>query len=160
MGIVWSQTWVVSVVVVWSCLGVGCERKVAMPTGTSPTQPQQAGAVKNRVDKEKAQQYMRQLYIAYMATQAMSPEGPRSEEDLKAQLEGGDKLLKSPRDGQKFIICYGVNLSNLPKGASETLLMWESTANSEGARCGVLADGRPVYLTEDEFRRFPKANDK
>lgn len=140
-------------------LAIGCERKVAMPTGTVATQPEGAGTVKNRVDRDKAQFQLRQLYTAYMASQAMG-DGPRTEDDLKANLEGGDRLLRSPRDGEKFVICYNVKLSSLPQGATETLLMWESSANSEGKRCGLMADGRPVYLTEDEFRRLPKADDK
>lgn len=107
----------------------------------------------NRVHKEKALLQLKQLHLAYFNCIASNGRPPQSEDDLKAVLENGDRLLKSPRDGKPFVFAFGVDPAKLDTPASETLLIWESTADSDGHRCALTAAGIPVQLSEAEFQK-------
>jgi len=80
---------------------------------------------------------------------------PPREEDLRDIIN----VCRSQRDGQAFVIIWGVNLTRLPEGGVSMLLAWEQTADKSGARCVLMADGVTTrFVSEDEFKKLPRAN--
>lgn len=115
--------------------------------------------VLNRVNRDKCLLQLRQVYLAYTLCITSNGSPPRDSNDLKAQMEGGDKLLKSPRDGQPFKIAFNVDPAKLSTPTEDTLLAWEATADSDGNRCVLAANGVGYYFSEAEFQKKirPKA---
>jgi hypothetical protein len=65
--------------------------------------------------------------------------------------------LTSARDNEPFVVTWGVDLGKVPDGAG-ALLAWEKTADADGSRCVLLADGRTAKVaTAVEFAALPRA---
>jgi len=70
--------------------------------------------------------------------------------------EAGD--WKSQRDGEPLVVVWGVDPARLPDGGAKALLAWEKTADADGSRCVLLADGKTAkVVTAAEFTALPKA---
>jgi hypothetical protein len=70
----------------------------------------------------------------------------------------GPDAWRSNRDGQPFVIQWGVDPAKLPEGGRGMLLAWEQTAADNGSRCVLMADGETAkVVTADEFEKLPKA---
>lgn len=118
--------------------------------------PAEKGGAIPRVDlRVKSQANLQQISRAYQLALTMSP--PRNLDDLKAQLEGGDRILTSPVDQQRYEIVYGVDPSKLQTPSSETLLAWEKTGDEKGNRNILTAGGQVREVTAAEFDKMPKA---
>lgn len=66
--------------------------------------------------------------------------------------------LASARDNESFVIAWGVDPARLADGGTGTLLAWEKTADADGSRCVLMADGKTAKrLTAAEFDALPKA---
>ena len=66
-------------------------------------------------------------------------------------------MWKSYRDGEPFVILWGVDLARLPDGAG-VLLAWEAKGDADGSRCVLMADGETTkVVTATEFEKLPKA---
>jgi hypothetical protein len=64
--------------------------------------------------------------------------------------------LNSARDNEPFVIAWGVDLTRL-KDAAGTLLAWEKTADADGSRCALMADGKMAkVMTAAEFAALPQ----
>lgn len=112
------------------------------------------GKARDRSLEMVSRKYLQQIGMAY---QMASISGSvRRQEDLKAHLDGGDKILISPRDKQPYEIVLGVNPGQIANSA-ETLLAWEKTADEIGGRCVLFANFQASYLSKDEFDRATKA---
>jgi hypothetical protein len=144
-------------------VAVGCGRKkspVASAPAPAPTQAVGArpgGSAIPRVDlRVKSQNNLKQIGIGYSI--ALTTGAPRNIDDLKANLEGADKLLTSPVDEQPYEIVWGVEPSQVPTGSSETLLAWERTGDKNGSRNVLMADCKTVRpVSAAEFEKLPKA---
>jgi hypothetical protein len=145
-------------------VAVGCGRKKSpVASAPAPTQTPAArsggggGSAIPRVDlRVKSQNNLKQIGIGYSI--ALTTGAPRSIDDLKASLEGADKLLASPVDEQPYEIVWGVEPSQVPTGSSETLLAWEKTGDKNGSRNVLMADCKTVRLVSAaEFEKLPKA---
>jgi len=65
--------------------------------------------------------------------------------------------LNSGRDNEPFVITWGVDLGKVKDGAG-TLLAWEKSADADGSRCVLMADGKTARaVTAAEFAALPKA---
>jgi hypothetical protein len=65
--------------------------------------------------------------------------------------------LTSARDNEPFVVTWGVDLGKVPNGGG-TLLAWEKTADADGSRCGLMADGKTAKaVTAAEFDAVPRA---
>jgi hypothetical protein len=79
---------------------------------------------------------------------------PPQAADLAA--EAGE--WKSNRDGQPFVIVWGVDLDKLPDGGVGLALAWEQTCGPDGSRCVLMADGKTAkVVSAAEFEALPKA---
>lgn len=91
-----------------------------------------------------------EAYRAYLTHAKKPPQAA----DLAA--EAGE--WNSNRDGQPFVIVWGVDLDKLPNGGSGLALAWEQTPAADGSRCVLLADGKTAkVVTAAEFEMLPKA---
>jgi hypothetical protein len=135
----------------------GCKSKVEMPFASSATSAAPGGGPNYAADlqRQKTLATLRALGLAYLSCLTTAP--PRDENDLKGFLEGPAKELRSARDQQPLVVCYGVDPSRLPDGASATLIAWEKTADNQGGRCVLYADGRSAYLSRSDFEAAKKA---
>jgi hypothetical protein len=125
--------------------------------GGSKTPPK--GGDIPRVDlRVKSHANLQQIKFAYLTALTTSP--PRNLDDLKAQLEGGDRMLTSPVDNQPYEIVYGVDPAKLQTPTSETLLVWEKTGDKDGNRNILTAGGQIKQVTAAEFEKMPKAKGK
>lgn len=147
----------VFLVVAAALLAWGCKSKVEAPTGSHQAPADQGGGRNYAEDlqRQKTLATLRAVGLAYLSCLTTAP--PRDENDLKGYLEGPAKQLRSARDEQALVVCYGVNPGRLPDGASETLIAWEATPDGQGGRCVLYADGRSAYLSKSDFDAAKKA---
>lgn len=136
----------------------GCQAKLQVPTAESEAGSKNADGRNYAEDlqRQKTLATLRAIGIAYQACLTTAP--PRDENELKSFMEGAAKQLLSARDQKPLVICYGVDPGQLPDGASNTLLAWEATADSQGGRCVLYADGRAAYLPQADFEAAKKAS--
>jgi|GEM_PF-7068388 len=135
-------------------VALGCGGKKPAP----PAAKSGEGAIP-RVDlRTRSQANLRQLSQAYQLALTTSP--PRNVDDLKAQLEGGDRILISPVDEQPYEIVFGVDPSKLASNSQETLLIWEKVGDKDGNRNVVTAGGQVKQVSRAEFEKMPKATGK
>jgi hypothetical protein len=79
-------------------------------------------------------------------------------DQLKAVLapvtDDPSKYLRSTRDGEEFVVVWGLNLANSP---AQTVVAYERTG-VDGKRMYVTADGEVREATQEEFGKlkFPK----
>jgi hypothetical protein len=106
-----------------------------------------------KVRTEGTQNLLRLVGRAYRRPLAAGKAPPR-EEDFGDVLD----VWRSHRDGQPFVILWGVDLTRLPEGGAGLLLAWEQTADKGGARCVLMADGKTTkVVSDDEFNKLPRA---
>jgi hypothetical protein len=98
-----------------------------------------------------------QAYSQFNYDKDRPPRGPQDLKDYLAKSPGPDQVLQSPRDGQPFVICWGVDLRVPPEWAkSRPALAYEKSGS--GGRRFVLTTMRNVELVADaDFRQssFP-----
>ncbi len=132
-------------------LGVWC--LIAM--GCSSSAP-----VKVETPRIPAADNLKKILAAYGQFCATEQKPPESAEDLKpalAKLGNPDELLRSPRDGQPFVICWGVDLMRPVDWAKSTPVLAYEKQGLDGRRY-VLTTRRNVELMRDQdFRQasFP-----
>lgn len=106
----------------------------------------------------EAQSRLMAINTAYMQFQEKYKRPPQNEQELRGMLEAGsgDEVLRSPRDGQPFAICYGVDVFGPLEWAQSTpVLAYEQ--GGEGDRWVLAIPGAVYCLEEQEFRQssFP-----
>ncbi len=85
---------------------------------------------------------------------------PKSIDELKAVYAGADpdpdKFFRSTRDGEEFVVVWGLDLNNAP---ADMVVAHERTGVN-GKRLVVTADSKITEVSEDEFGklRFPKGH--
>jgi hypothetical protein len=83
---------------------------------------------------------------------------PKSMDELKAVYAQADpdpsKYVRSARDGEEFVVVWGLNLEGLPP---DTVLAYERTG-LDGQRMVVTLDGAVREVSREEFAKlkFPK----
>ena len=76
----------------------------------------------------------------------------------EADFAGLKDVWTSNRDDKPFAFAFGADLTKLPDGGIGHVLAWEQTADAEGNRCVLLADGKTAKAMPDaEFQKLPKA---
>ena len=113
--------------------------------GCSKPPPQEDAAVVN----------LRKIVQAYDAAEYKLRRAPRNEEELKrffaeaGATDDPDQYLRSPRDGQPYVVLYGTALD--PDGRN-TILAHEKNG-VEGKRYVITLSRDVKLLTADEFAR-------
>jgi hypothetical protein len=97
---------------------------------------------------------------AYLAATTRLKRPPKNADELKPSLEGGADAdaLRSPRDGQPFVIIWGVDFNRLPPGRDDiyTVAAYEQRG-ADGKRYVLHFPRGVVLLTDEELRKaaFP-----
>jgi hypothetical protein len=105
------------------------------------------------IQTETTQKLLKLVGKAYRQQLAQEKAPPRAEDNTELLA-----VWKSDRDGQPFVIQWGIDLTRLPDGGRGMLLAWEQTGAADGSRCVLMADGETTrVVTTDEFRALPKA---
>ncbi len=109
-------------------------------------------------DVPEAQSRLMAINLAYMRFLEQQGRPPSNEQELRSQFSEGnpDEILRSPRDGQPFVICYGVNIfGDLPWAKSTPVLAYEQ--QGDGSRWVLSIPGGVFELDEAEFQKasFP-----
>jgi hypothetical protein len=116
---------------------------MSLVTGCSKPQPQEDTAVVN----------LRRILQAYDVAEYKLRRAPRNEEELRRFFsEAGatgdpDQYLRSPRDGQPYVVLYGTALD---PDARSTILAHEKDG-VEGKRYVITLSRDVKLLTADEF---------
>ena len=106
----------------------------------------------------EAQARLMEIKFAYTRFQEEYRRPPRNEEELMRTLESENpkETLLSPRDGEPFVICYGVNVfGSLDWAKSTPVLAYEP--KGDGTRWVLSIPGAVYELDEEEFQKasFP-----
>ena len=115
------------------------------------------------VDKplEPAQERLAKIYMAYVRFSTEQKRPPRNAEELKpflAEMGNADDILRSPRDGQPFVVCWGVNVGASASWAKSMPVVIYEKQGVDGRRYVLTAPFRKVeVLSDQEFRQasFP-----
>lgn len=106
-------------------------------------------------DTAKEREQLRKVVLAYTQATSKLKRPPKDAKELRPFLEkvgDPDQLLRSPRNGEEFVIHWGTNLSSLPQvGLRWPIWLYEKTPH-RGTRW-VVQERKPFELTEDEFRQ-------
>jgi hypothetical protein len=97
---------------------------------------------------------------AYVQASHRLGRAPNSFEEIKANVEGdaGDDLLRSPRDGDKFVILWGVDYVKLPPGRDDPFTVGGyEKRGADGARYVLRFPLSVVKMSDEEFKKavFP-----
>lgn len=117
-----------------------------------------------RVDKplDPTHERLVKICMAYVRFSAEEKTPPQNAKELKpflAELGNADEILRSPRDGQPFVVCWGVDMTRLPASwAQSTPVVVYERQGAGGQRYVITAPFRKLEVLSDrEFRRasFP-----
>ena len=99
-------------------------------------------------------------YSQYTRAKGKPPKGPTDIKSFLAKMGDPDDLLKSDRDGQPFVVCWGVALQQ----ANQFPMSWPVFAYEkqglDGERFVLTTLSNVVKLTDDDFRQsiFPQGH--
>lgn len=111
-----------------------------------------------QTEAPEAQTRLMAINNAYTQFLEQHQRPPRNEKELRQALTEGnpDEVLRSPRDGEPFAICYGVDLFGPLEWAHSTpVLAYEQ--RGDGSRYVLSIPGGVFLLDEQEFKQasFP-----
>jgi hypothetical protein len=83
---------------------------------------------------------------------------PTRATDLQPYLTEFPHAIQGLNDGS-IVFLYGVRLTEMTEGASQTVLAYEKDVPANGGLV-VMADGTPRQVTPQEFQKLPQAKPK
>jgi hypothetical protein len=101
------------------------------------------------------------INAAYEGFDDQHGRSPHNEQELRTMLvsqgQDPDKVLRSPRDGEPFVICYGADVFGSLDWAGDALPVFAYERRGDGGRWVLAPPGFVKELSEEEFRaaRFP-----
>jgi hypothetical protein len=105
-----------------------------------------------RIDLDATQKLLKQVGKAYREHLTTEKKPPQAADFMELM-----EVWKSRRDGQPFVIQWGVDLSKLVSG-STMLLAWEAKGAGDGSRCVLMADGETTrVMTAGEYEGAARA---
>ena len=100
-------------------------------------------------------------YWRFCTEQKRAPKGPADLEPLLAQLGKTGDPWRSPRDGQPFVVCWGVDLNKRLSWAKSTPVLGYEKEGAGGSRYVLTAIRSVELLSDKEFHEgsFPPGYD-
>ena len=130
----------------WCLIAGGCSSSTPLQVGSPP---------------DPTAEKLEKVIAAYGRYCVAEQRPPESAEELKptlAKLGNPDDLLRSSRDGQPFVVCWGVDLLALPSWAkSKTSVLAYEKQGVDGQRYVLTAQRRVRLMPDGDFRQasFP-----
>jgi hypothetical protein len=118
-----------------------------------------------RTPLDRSHENLLKLGAAYTRFNSKYNKAPKNLDELKPflqELGRPDELLRSPRDGEPYVICWGVDLLVPPKWARSTPVLAYERQGMGGQRY-ILTTLRSVFrMTDEEFDRasFPPGHQR
>lgn len=109
---------------------------------------------------EPAHESLMRVGTAYYRFNTRYGKAPTGVADLKPFLKefgNPDELLRSPRDGEPYVICWGVDLQRPQPWVQSTGVLAYERRGAEGKRYVLTTMRSVVLMTDEEFRQadFP-----
>jgi hypothetical protein len=111
-----------------------------------------------RVNPPPDESYLRGIVRTYVIAARDLGRAPKSIDEIKAVYAPADpqpdKYVRSPRDGEEFVVVWGLDLNRAP---GDSVVAYERKG-ADGKRMVVTADSIVKEVTDDELRqmKFPK----
>ncbi len=103
--------------------------------------------------------YIGQAYVRYLTEKKTPPANVEQLKPYLKQVGNPDEILRSPRDGEPYNICWGVDLSKPPTWAKEksTPVIAYERRGSGGQRYVLTTMRNAMPLSDEEFKQasFP-----
>jgi hypothetical protein len=114
---------------------------------------------------EPAHENLMKIGSAYVRFNTKAKRPPKSVEEIRPFLkESGntEELLRSPRDGEPYVICWGVNLLAPPKWAKSTPILAYEKRGAEGTRYILTTLQSVQQMSEEQFQEasFPPGHQR
>jgi hypothetical protein len=118
-----------------------------------------SGAHGQVLDKAKMTTYLKQIGLAYHNyLDSNGGKAPAKADDLGPYVENDKKLLDALKSGD-IVFAWGVRLTDMTAGSSNTVLAYEKDAPTKGGQV-LYGDGSVKKLTADEFKKATVAKAK
>ncbi len=118
----------------------GCEPSTPLIVNT-PVPPTQANLIKINI-----------AYCRYLAETGRPPQSSKDIQPLLAKMGSPDEILRSPRDGQPLVICWGVSPRKLLSSAKSTPVLAYERRGVNGSRYVLTAIHSVELMPDAEFR--------
>ncbi len=118
----------------------GCEPSSPLIVN-APLEPIHANLVKINI-----------AYCRFIAANHRPPRGPEDIQPLLAKMGSPDEILRSPRDGQPLVICWGADPRKLLSSAKSTPVLAYERRGVNGSRYVLTAIHSVELMPDAEFR--------
>jgi hypothetical protein len=106
---------------------------------------------------EQEMKYMlTNLGIAYKNCSAFTGKGPADQKELSSYYENNAKINEALAKGW-IVFQWKAGPQQMPQGASNTVLAYESDPDRHGSRWVLRGDGSVTREFEEDFQKMPKA---
>jgi hypothetical protein len=112
-----------------------------------------AGRIRDRIEIENT---MKQIGIAYNQFEALNNRGPSDIKELGLNVAKMNEMLTD----KTITFIWNINSRSFPDGKSNTIIAYETDADSNGNRIVLNADGSVHAVGEGDFQKAPKAKGK
>ena len=112
--------------------------------------------VREAADRQQRLNELKQLGLAVHSFHDAKKKMPENVQDLSPYLAGSlveDRI----RRGEIEVVWGALPLKDQPEGTANVLLAWDNKVEPNGQRLALFLDSSARILTDDEFRRAPKA---
>ncbi len=101
---------------------------------------------------------LKQIGLAYHNYHDANNKGPAKADDLGPYVENDKALLGHLKEG-RVVFFYGVKITDMTEGTSNTVLAHEKDVPKNGGLV-LMGDGAVKKMTAEEFKDAPKAKKK
>jgi hypothetical protein len=120
--------------------------------------PPDAAGLRQRSGQGETANDLKAIGLMYHEYMTANNKGPEKVDDLKPFSTLAPEAYKGLVDG-KYVFLYGVRLTDMPGGASNTVLAYEKDVPTKGGFV-CFGDGATRQVTAQEFQGAPKAQKK
>ena len=105
----------------------------------------------NPAADQKTKNDLKQLVLAYHNYNDSFAKAPEKPDDLSPFVEKDERLLNTMKSGA-LVFLFGVKITEMTHGTSNTVLIYEKDAPTKGGYVGY-GDGSVKKLTAEEFKK-------